>query len=182
MRFLLAGYLYKHVARRPDWDAIPTHVEDVYSISGCHSENFADYIKYWRHNGHWLFDVPEIMHDIAKAEDLDLAPLALFYYEIFPEEFDRETGTWTPFAADDFPTNVIPPASRRLEGFDIVAYSQRNAPECSPLCCNGLADRVPVNTHCLIPTFEDAKRALSQGHFSNAEPGPYRILAVHSVS
>ena len=30
-------------------------VADVYSVSGCISENFADYIEYWKHNGHWLF-------------------------------------------------------------------------------------------------------------------------------
>jgi hypothetical protein len=30
-------------------------------------------------------------------------------------------------------------------------------------------------------TFEEAKAALERGRFSKAEPGPYRILAVHLV-
>jgi hypothetical protein len=52
------GYMAKRVCRTPDWLGAP-HVIDVYSVSGCISENFADYIQYWRHNGYWLFDSPD---------------------------------------------------------------------------------------------------------------------------
>lgn len=41
------GYLYKHVADRPEW-LTAAHVADVYSLSGCVSKPFADYVGYWR--------------------------------------------------------------------------------------------------------------------------------------
>ncbi len=40
----------KRVSKRPDWLKAP-QVIDIYSVSGCISKNFADYINYWRHNG-----------------------------------------------------------------------------------------------------------------------------------
>ena len=36
-------------------------VSDIYSVSGCVSKNFADYINYWKHNGYWFFDSPRII-------------------------------------------------------------------------------------------------------------------------
>lgn len=54
------GYLYKKVGLRPDWIKADG-VRDIYSLSRCVSEDFTDYINYWKHNGYWLFDSPEIM-------------------------------------------------------------------------------------------------------------------------
>ena len=48
------GYLAKHVYKRPDWLQVD-HVIDIFSVSGCVSENFADYIGFWKHNGYWFF-------------------------------------------------------------------------------------------------------------------------------
>jgi hypothetical protein len=73
------------------------------------------------------------------------------------------------------------PSKKTLEGFDVVTFYAGNSPECSPLSCNGLADTIPTNQHCLIESFEDAKAALDGGEFNNSEPGPYRIFAVYSV-
>jgi hypothetical protein len=44
------GYMAKRVHKRPDWLQAP-HVVDIFSVSGCISEDFADYINYWKHNG-----------------------------------------------------------------------------------------------------------------------------------
>ena len=30
------------------------------------SEAFADYINYWRHNGYWLFDSPDVIGRLAE--------------------------------------------------------------------------------------------------------------------
>ena len=55
-----AGYMAKRVVARPDW--LPAErVSTIYSISGCISHNFADYIGFWKHNGYWLFDSPNIV-------------------------------------------------------------------------------------------------------------------------
>ena len=69
-----------------------------------------------------------------------------------------------------------------LEGYDVVTFSARTSAECSPLSCNVLAAEMETNEHCLLPSFERAAQLLEEGRFTNAEPGPYRVFAVHSVS
>jgi hypothetical protein len=178
---LPAGYLSKVVGARPPGLDAPAHVVDIYSVCDCFSSNFADYVGHWRHNGFWLFDNPETIRDIARKERIDLAPMTLFYYEMFDQQFDDKTGTWSPFRADDFPTRVDPPDRKHLAGFDVVTFSAGGPPECSPLACNGLASSVAVNGHCLSPSFAATKSALENGMFKNAEPGPYRIFAVYTA-
>jgi hypothetical protein len=51
------GYMFKKVMQRPDW-LNADGVDDIYSLSGCTSEYFTDYIDYWKHNGYWLFNSP----------------------------------------------------------------------------------------------------------------------------
>jgi len=50
-----AGYMSKRIASRPEWLAV-TDVHDIYSVSNCISDDFADYSNCWKHNGYWLFD------------------------------------------------------------------------------------------------------------------------------
>lgn len=175
------GYLYKRVAARPDW--IRTEqVEDIFSLSGCVSGNFADYINYWRHNGYWLFDSPKVIEALAQEHAISLDGLQLFYYEAYEEEYNDVERAWQPFAPEaSFETNVQPPERRRLEGFDVTTFTVHTSPECSPLSCNSLAERVRTNVHCLFETFEQAKSAVEAGAFENSEPGPYRIIGVYRV-
>ena len=44
-----AGYMAKHVAARPD-GLKANQVKDIYSVSNCISDDFADYINLWKHN------------------------------------------------------------------------------------------------------------------------------------
>ncbi len=53
------GYMAKIVATKPDW-LKNIDVVDIYSVSGCISSDFADYINYWKRNGYCFFDSPEI--------------------------------------------------------------------------------------------------------------------------
>jgi len=76
---------------------------------------------------------------------------------------------------------VLVPIDKHLEGFDVVTFSNKNLPECSPLSCNHLAEEIPTNPHCLPDSFSDAKKYLEDGIFNNSEPGPYRIFSVFSV-
>jgi len=175
-----AGYLYKKVATAPDWVKVPG--SEIYSVSGCISEEFADYIQYWRHNGYWLFDSPEIIEAIAAENAIDLSALTLFYYEVFEQQYDADARRWEPFEPEpSFETRVQPPAAARLEGYDVVTFSVRTSPECSPLSCNALAERVSVNRKCLLDSFELAESSLERGLFDDSEPGPFRIFAVHTV-
>ena len=175
------GYLYKKVQHNSGWIETP-HVKDVYALSGCVTEHFCDYINYWKHNGFWLFDRPEIMEELAGAHHISLDGLRLFYYEAFEEEYDEVKKVWQRYCAEkNFVTNVEPPKSKKLEGFDVVCYANRNSPQCSPLSCNALAETIPTNEHCLIETFEEAWQAVDDGRFNGSEPGPFRIVAVYSV-
>jgi hypothetical protein len=174
-----AGYLAKRVCRKPDW-LRAQQVADIYSVSGCISEVFADYVDFWKHNGFWLFDAPEIIQNIAQENSIDLGGTSLFYYEVYEKEFDGTA--WHPYGPDSsFKTSVVVPVDKRLEGFDVVTFWSHNLPECSPLSCNHLAQDLPTNSHCLFPSFDNAETNVTNGAFNNSEPGPYRIFSVYSV-
>lgn len=176
-----AGYLYKFVVDAPDQVGAAARA-DVYSVSGCVSQCFADYIPYWRHNGYWLFDRPEIIERLAAEHAIDLSGQTLFYYEVLEEQYCEDTRDWRPLAGDlPFPVDVESPAAKHLEGFDVVTFSSGTSPECSPLTCNRLAARVAVNPHCLFDTLESARTALESRIFDDSEPGPFRIFAVYTI-
>jgi hypothetical protein len=175
------GYMYKRVSPAPDWLQAP-HVADVYSLSTHVSEDFADYVASWRHNGYWLFDSPDIILALASEQSISVEGLKLFYYEAYELQFDAESATWGPWEPEEsFVTDVRPPIARTLEGFDVVTFSVGTAPECSPLSCNRLAGTISTNSHCLLRSCEAAAQALETDCFENSEPGPYRIIAVYSV-
>jgi hypothetical protein len=176
-----AGYMAKKAVKRPDWIEAP-QVDDVYSVSGCISEYFADYINFWKHNGYWFFDSAEIIISLAEEHSISLGSCKLFYYEVFEEEFNHQTGKWEAFQRDEgFPTSVVVPLTKRLEGYDVVTCSVHTSPECSPLSCNNLAATIMTNRHCLFASFEEAKAHIEGHGFDNSEPGPFRIFAVYSV-
>jgi hypothetical protein len=180
--FMPAGYLYKRVTARPDWLTAPG-VIDVLSVSGCVSPAFMDYINHWQHNGFWLFDTPAAMGALAAAEGVDLAGHRLFYYETLRQAFDDGDGCWVDVEPEpSVPVDVAVPPRAVLRGFDVVSFSMGNAPECSPLSCNGLAADIPVNAHCLMTDGNAARAAIDAGRFTHSEPGPYRIMAVYEVA
>jgi hypothetical protein len=173
------GYMAKRVSLKPDWLQAP-QVVDLYSVSNCQSSNFADYIPYWKHNGYWFFDSPEIIRSVAKEDSIPLDGTALFYYEVYEKEFDGEE--WHSLSPEtSMPTDVVLPLRKRLEGFDVASFFSRTTPECSGLSCNGLASHLPTNAHCLFASFEEAEANVSHGAFNDSEPGPYRIFSVYSV-
>ena len=175
------GYMYKRVVVRSDWLKIES-VFDVYSVSNCISNDFAEYINYWKHNGYWLFNSPKVIEEIATNEGIDLSGTTLFYYEAYEYEFDEESNKWSPFTPESsFVTDVYVPMDKHLEGFDVITFSNHTTPECSPLSCNLLATAIPVNKHCLFNTFAETKDALEGGFFKNSEPSPSRIFAVYTV-
>jgi hypothetical protein len=176
-----AGYMAKIIATRPAWIEADD-VEDVYSVSGCISEPFADYSSDWKHNSYWFFNSIEVLQVLAKEKGIDLTDKMFCYYEVFDKEFDEETKEWSAFIpAISLATHVEPPAKAQLMGFDVASFSCGNAPECSPLSCNGLAKNLSVNCHCLFDRFEQAVEALEAGRFDHTEPGPFRIFSVWKV-
>jgi hypothetical protein len=178
---IAVGYMAKRVAARPDW-LVAERVADLYSVSGCISKDFADYIDDWKHNGYWLFDSPQAIVEVAQRNAIDLTGTGLFFYECHEWELDETEGRWVPFQPEpSLVTRVVAPGRRALEGYDVVTFCARTSPECSPLSCNALASEVETNRHCLLPTLERAKQLLEEGRFKNTEPGPFRIFAVYST-
>jgi len=175
-----AGYMAKRVVARPDW--LPAErVSSIYSVSACVSSNFADYTKFWKHNGYWLFDSPEPIIEIAREAGIDLAGTVLFFYKVHELQFDA--GRWTRFGPEpSFATAGHVPEARALEGYDVVTFAVQTSPGCSPLSCNSLATTVDTNAGCLLQSFEEARALLEAGTFDNSEPGPYRIFAVYSTA
>lgn len=181
MLMIPLGYMAKRIVERPDWLDVPS-VRDVYAVSDCISPDFTDYITFWAHNGFWFFDKPSRIARLCSQHGIALDDLTFVYYEAHPQQFKTDDHTWHGFGPDsDIKTDVSPPINPRLLGFDIVCYSMQNSPECSPLSCNHVATDVRVNSHCLIETLDYAVECLETGIFDNAEPGPMRIIAVHSI-
>ena len=175
------GYMLKQVAATPEWMKAP-QVKQVFSVSNCVSRDFADYVPRWRHNGWWLFDSPAALHALAADMHVPVAGLTMFYYEAFEQEYDADKKAWTAIASEpDVPTNVQIPASKHLQGFDVVTFTVHTTPECSPLSCNALAAEIGTNPSCLLDSLERARALLESGAFDNSEPGPFRIVAVYTL-
>lgn len=175
------GYLYKRVAACPEWLGA-AHVKEIHSVSTCVSVAFAEYVDFWKHNGYWLFDSPEIMHDLAAEASVSLDGATLFYYEAHDLQYDEDEVSWSPVKPEPgFDLDVVAPRRKVLEGFDIVSFSLGTRAECSPLSCNQMAVSVAVNERCLLESLEDAIRFVESGELEGCEPGPYRIFAVYSI-
>ena len=175
------GYMLKNVVPAPDWMNAP-QVDFVYSLSGHVSEDFADYIPLWQHNGWWLFNDPKSLTEAAAEIAGDRTGLTMFYYEAFDQQYDGDDKTWTAIAPEpSFNTDVVAPATKTLCGYDVVTYTVNTSPECSPLSCCALASEIATNRFCLIDDFEGAKKLVESGVFDNSEPGPFRIVAVYTL-
>jgi hypothetical protein len=192
-RMIPAGYMAKRIVSRSqvfeNMDSIyattqlfeKTDIVDIYSVSGCISKDFADYTNFWKHNGYWIFDSPQIVQQIAEEHSIELAGTKIFYYEMYNQEFHGHN-EWKSFEPEaSFTTDVEKPSRKNLEGYDIVTFSCGNSPECSPLSCNYYATTIPVNKHCLLSSFDNAYQLLEDGQFQGSEAGPFRIMAVYSV-
>lgn len=173
------GFLAKFICRKPECMQSNV-VRDIFSVSGCVNDDFLYYYNYWKHNEFWFFDTPSIIRDVAKDANVDLVDSTLFFYEQYEREFDGK-GWRIVKGLVETQNNVEIPVNKCLVGYDVVTYFVGTSPECSPLSCNGLMSELPVNEHCLFPTFEDAEKCLSSGAFLHSEPGPYRIVGVYIV-
>ncbi len=176
------GYMYKSVSEKPDW-LKTDQVKDIYSVSSCVSEDFDDWVNYWKHNGYWFFDSPEIIGELAKENHFSLVGMKLFYYFAYEQQWDDEDQNWIHYESEkSISTHVVIPAKTNIEGYDVVNFSGQTSAECSPLSCNHMAQELKVNTHCLLQSFQEAKSLIESNAFDECEPGPYRIFEVHSVN
>src|SRR6266536_4954782 len=114
------GYMAKQSCKKPKGFEL-SEVEDVYSVSSDVNDDFADYINFWKHNGYWLFDSPEIIRAVARENSISVEGTSLFFYEVHQIQFDGES--WAPLEPDrSFETNVLLPPARAMNGFDVVTF------------------------------------------------------------
>jgi hypothetical protein len=72
------GYMAKRVVPSPEFLSGIAGIVDVYSVSSCVNDDFADFVDFWKHNGYWFFDRPEIIRDLAQKNAIDLSGTKLF--------------------------------------------------------------------------------------------------------
>ena len=114
--------MLKRVAQGPGY-LKAAHIEGIYSVSGCISKEFYDYITLWRHNKHYFFDSPKIIQEICSSEKIDPNEMEWFFYEIYENEFDEIRGEWRRIRFDEhFSTNVVIPKTACVLGFDLVSF------------------------------------------------------------
>ena len=162
-----------------EWLEVPG-VVDVFSVSACINNNFAEYITDWKHTGYRLFDSPELIREVAAAHQLIQKPRSSSTTKPSPLSFIMVDGVILN-RDKSIETRIVVPIHKQVAGFDVVTFPAGNAPECSPLSCNGLAKDLPTNAHCLFAIAREAARLLNSGAFTECEPGPYRVGAVCSV-
>lgn len=182
MNMIPVGYMYKKVIKNPDF-LKSAFVEDVYSVSGCISEDFYDdWFNEWKHNGNWLFDAPEIMVQIASEKGIDLSTMKLFFYKSSDKQWDEFKEVWEEYQPENsLITDVKLPKKMTLEGYDIVSFFCQSRAECSPLSCYSLSKSFSVNKNCLLATYEEAISVLKSGVLRDCAEGAYRIFEVYSV-
>ena len=175
-----AGYMYKRIIL-PDWLNCQ-NVTKVYAVSNCISKDFTNYLPYWKHTKYWFFNRPEDMDGILTEEKIS-EELELLFYELYENEFDEEEQAWQEIQGEEaFGYQVSMPSQKEFLGFDIVTYSMGTSHECSPLSCNWLCREVQVNQYCLLDDFDAAIQITESLSGKKAEPGPYRIIAVHKIN
>lgn len=186
-----AGYLLKRLTPPPGWLAIsPSHIKDVCSVSDCVNDNVVDVQGAWRHNGFGLANNPDVLASLAAQAGADVSDAALLYFTAYDRElesdgwkFDRSGWRMrSPVTSAAVADDVRLPASSALIllGYDVVVFG--DFLEHSPLSCNSIAKKLPVNEHCLFASLDEAVAAIDAGAFGNGcEDGVYTIYGVHRV-
>lgn len=175
---LFIGFLAKRVAARPEGLGAPA-VERICSVSECQSSAPLDRIETMTFNGAGLYDTEA--EALAVVPEAERADHELHGYRAHPFLFDA--GVEEVFDPREiWPEPAQEPDLSGYErlGFDVVGWGETGFFECSPLSCQGLAERIPVNRHCLVDDLEAARelgRGLGPGD-DDVEPVTYHVVEV----
>ena len=172
---ILAGYFARRIEPKPD-ALNAAGVREICSVSECISSGAEGWISVWRHNGlGWFNRIEDALSVIPEGQR---AEFRLFAYRMHPEVFSGNDR-----AALVLPDDVRPeplPAEFRSIGFDSACKGRPEALsfDCSPLSCNALAAEMPVNEHCLFPSFDAAMAGAQRFAAEQPEPGDYYVVEV----
>ncbi len=151
----------------------PCGVEEICSVSSCMSPAPENWINHWRHNELWAYDTQEIAWSVVLPE-LQHA-FHLYAYAMYPLRFIH--GEQQPFSIPELNVQPWPKSFIRL-GYDGVSRSLDTNFECSPLSCNGMAERFAANRYCLIDSEQKGFELAQRFSESEPEPGPYHVVEV----
>jgi hypothetical protein len=173
------GFLPKKVLKRPAWLKAEA-VEEVCSVSECMSPASADRINRWVHNEAGFYNTEELA--LSTVPEKERLAFRLFAFREWPlkfaggevDESANPNARWTDLPRRADLSGYLP------VGYDLVGRSRSSFFECSPLSCNGMAEHIPVNRHCLV---DELERALEVGRefsreSSGVEPADYYLVEV----
>jgi hypothetical protein len=173
---VLIGYFAKLTMKRVDWPKNPL-VEEICSACDCMSRADWDWINEWKHNEMWVFDSPELALSVAPDEQKPKCDV--YGYRLYPVRYVHSTRQ--PFTVPKVSPQPLPNDFEKL-GYDLVSRETEAEFGHSPLSCNGLAEEVPTNRHCLLDTAAEAFALVptleAPGKPPRGEPGPYHIVEV----
>lgn len=166
------GYFPKRIEKRPDWLKAP-NIEEVCSMAECVSSGPDKWIDHWLHNDMWVYDTPELAWSVVLPEER--AEIDLYAYCLFPIHFVE--GCEEPFEIPTIHPEPLDASFHRL-GYDLVSRTSDCTFEHSPLSCNHLAEKIPVNRFCLFDNAQTAMKLAGKVEAIGAEPGPYFVVEV----
>lgn len=188
---LPAGYLLKRITPPSGWHrGEPNRIPNVCSVADCVNDDVVDVRATWQHNSFGLANTPDTLRTLASEAEIDKAGAILFYYTAYEYELPSDGWTFDPSrwqARSPDPSSSVsdcveipPQGSTTLLGHDVVVFGY--SLEHSPLSCNAIAFKLPVNEHCLFNSVEEALAAVNSGAFGGGcEAGRYTIFSVHRV-
>ena len=173
------------------WPAEASNVEHVCSVSDCLCEPPPGFVERWDFNRAYCYPTEALA--LATVPEGRVRDYPLFAYWFMPVARDA-AGREYPlsphdhFVSDGEPLSPDPGELRDYEvlGYDIVS-TQGTASygfECSPLSCNGMAERVNVNRFCLVDRLDVALEAARTWNAEElppeelVEPGNYIVVKV----
>lgn len=193
------GYGHKQCRPRPAWLADP-RVVDLANVTDCNLPRPNDWVQRWDFNAAGYYDSPE-KAQAALTALRDPGHFELFAYDFYPLRFDAYGGAVVvdPVSVfgESFDLLPRPKAGAEFEflGYDAVERWAELEPGkvdeqpalgggfgCSPLFCNNLSCKHPVNTHCLIDQWNDAVAAALCFGKEQPEPGCYYIFGVYRAT
>jgi hypothetical protein len=167
----LVGYFPKHLYPPPPFLS-EAGVKEVGSVSRCIAAGPEGWHEDWRHNEWGCFNDPDTAWSLIPPERRP--DFRLYGYEVYPVEYSEREAQGLEMR----PLEVAPlTAAFSPVGWDAVSVSGGQGFECSPLSCNSMVERFPVNEYCLVD-LPDAHTLAATAERDGCEPGPYLVVKV----
>jgi hypothetical protein len=188
---IFLGYCAKEIwAPTEEWcGAWGAHIAEIASVSGCLSRRAPNWVDRWDFNRSTCWN--DESSALAAVPAASLPHFRLLCYRLLPVLFGASGGP-TNVSIDDLFTDGLPslPKEPGLSNYQSLGYDIVEAQRtlgvlgfgCSPLSCNGMAEKISVNRNCLLDDLDNAFAVAKRFGVEGPEPGPYVVIEVLSRS